>query len=229
MLLVLGPSHVGKTEFAKSLFVNTLDLKIGELPHFPDKMRQFQRLANDGIILVDIRDMEFLARHQHVLQGKYDERVEFASTPGGQCAFRRWLYRVPFVATANYSTANLEYLRAHDWLSKPDNCVVLELREAPVQPSPGPAPQHDGQSVVSPAETMQNWTVADVQVFLKARDLRGLADLCYASGVNGADIASFSLETVAEELRMTPFQAKKLLRARDAFLAGEVGDGRCGR
>ena len=108
-------------------------------------MRQFQRLANDGIILDDIRDMEFLARHQHVLQGKHDARAEFASTPGGQCAFRRWLYRVPFVATANYSTANLKYLRAHDRLSKPVTCVVLELREAPLQPSQGSAPQQDEQ------------------------------------------------------------------------------------
>ena len=229
MLLVLGPSHVGKTEFAKSLFVNALELKIGQLPHFPDKMRLFQRRVFDGIILDDIRDLELLAQHQHVLQGKYDERAEFASTPGGQCAFKRWLYRVPFVATSNYSTANLEYLRTHDFLNKPETCVVLELRQAPVQPVPGSATQQDDRPTLSPAEALQTWTVADVKVFLNARDLRGLADLCSANGVNGADFAGFNLDTVGKELQLTPFQTKKLLNARDAFLAGEVGDGRSGR
>ena len=161
-----------------------------------------------------------------MLQGKYDERAEFASTPGGQCAFKRWLYRVPFGTTANYSTANLEYLRTHDFLNKPENCVVLELRQAPVQPAPGSTSQQDEKPTLSPTEALQTWTVADVKVFLDARDLRGLADLCSANGVNGADFAGFNQDTVGDELRLTPFQTQKLLRARDVFWAGEVGDGR---
>ena len=214
ILLVLGPSYAAKTEWSKSLFNKPLELKIGPLKHFPEKMRLFHRGVHDGIVLDDIRDLEFLAEHQHILQGKYDERAEFASTPGGQRAFRRWLYRVPFVATANYSTANLEYLRTHDWLKKADNCVVVELHRPPVEAPAGPAPLCEGPHVVPPEAALREWSVADVKVFLCARDLRGIADLCFANGVDGADFANFHEDTLAEELKLTPFQAKKLLGAR---------------
>ena len=76
---------------------------------------------------------------------------------------------------------------------------------------------------------MRSWMVADVKTFLSSRDLLGLADICYANGVNGEDLLCFQSSAVAEELRLTPFQAKKLMGARAAFLAGEVGDGRSGR
>ncbi len=173
--------------------------------------------------------MDFIAQHQHVLQGKYDERVEFASTPGGQCAYRRWLYRVPFVATINYSTANLDYLRSHDWLSKAGNCVVVEFDKPPVEPVPGPIALAESEAVVAPLETLRGWSAADLRAFLSSRDLKGLADICDANGVNGEDLASFDLSTAAHDLRLTPFQGRKLLASRDAFLAGEVGDGRRSR
>ena len=76
---------------------------------------------------------------------------------------------------------------------------------------------------------MASWSVSDVKVFLQSRDLRGLADICYVNGVNGDDFSNFQAESVASELHLTPFQAKKLLSVRSAFLAGEVGDGRSGR
>ena len=229
ILLVLGPSFVGKTEWSKSLFKNPLELKVGTLQHFPEKMREFHRGVHDGVVLDDVRDLDFLAQHQHVLQGKYDTRVEFATTPGGQCVYRRWLYRVPFVATVNYSTANLGYLRTHDWLKKKENCVLVEFQQPPVEPPQGLAQLPVSAHQVPPEEAMRSWMVADVKTFLSSRDLLGLADICYANGVNGEDLLCFQSSAVAEELRLTPFQAKKLMGARAAFLAGEVGDGRSGR
>ena len=47
---------------------------------------------------------------------------------------RPWLYRVPFVATMNYSAAHLEYLQTHDWLSKQGNAVVVEFTESAFLP-----------------------------------------------------------------------------------------------
>ena len=47
---------------------------------------------HDGIVLDDIRDMQFLSDHQDVLQCKYDTRVESASTPGGMCAYNKYLH-----------------------------------------------------------------------------------------------------------------------------------------
>ena len=93
-----------------------MDLKIGTLGHFPDKMREFDRHLHDGLVLDDVRDLQFLSDHQDKLQGKYDSQIEFASTPGGTCAYKKYLFAVPTVITINYSTANLQYLATHDWL-----------------------------------------------------------------------------------------------------------------
>ncbi len=130
ILVVKGPSHCGKTEWAKSLFSNPLELKIGCLQHFPDAMREFDRAQHDGLILDDIRDMKFLTDHQHALQGKYDARVEFATTPGGTCAYKKYLYAVPTVATCNYSTANLGFLLSDDWLKHEKNRLILDFPDA---------------------------------------------------------------------------------------------------
>jgi hypothetical protein len=128
ILLVVAPSHKGKTEWAKSLFQSPLLLQVGSLEHFPDTLRTFDRKLHDAIILDDIRDLAFLANAQDKLQGKYDALLEFASTPGGQCKYTKYLFKVPIVATANYSTANLQFLDEHDWLGNPSNRTVVHLQ-----------------------------------------------------------------------------------------------------
>ena len=67
--------------------------------------------------------------HQDKLQGKYDSRVEFATTPGGTCAFRKYLFAIPIAVTVNYSTANLHYLDSHDWLGHEGNRVLVNFPE----------------------------------------------------------------------------------------------------
>ena len=59
-------------------------------------------------------------------EGKYDDVIEFASAPGGQCAFERWLSKVPPVATVNYSTSNLDMLETDDFLSCSKSRVLNE-------------------------------------------------------------------------------------------------------
>ena len=135
LLLVFGASGSGKTEWAKSLFKNALEMKVGALAHFPETMRHFVRHHHDGIILDDVRDLEFLSDNQEKLQGKYDARVEFASTPGGTCSFHKYLFKVPTVVTVNYSTKHLEYLETHDWLSKKANCVVVHWPPPQAEPA----------------------------------------------------------------------------------------------
>ena len=70
--------------------------------------------------------MKFLQAHQEKVQGKYDARVEFASTPGGRCAYPYWLFKVPIVVTVNFSTANLTLLETDDFLGCDANRVVIE-------------------------------------------------------------------------------------------------------
>ena len=132
--VVLGPSNMGKTEWAKSLFQNPLELKVGALTHFPDGMRKFNRKSHDGLVLDDVRDLKFVTDNQDKLQGKYDARVEFASTQGGTCAYRKYLYATPTIVTINFSTANLEYLQSHDWLGKESNRVLINFDSSFLKP-----------------------------------------------------------------------------------------------
>ena len=126
IMIVHGPSFTGKTEWAKTLFKEPLEVKVGALvEYFPESMRRFQRGKHDAIILDDVRDCMFFLKHQEKLQGKYDCMVEFASTPGGQCAYARDLFAIPLVATINNTTANLHLLQSDDWLSNPSNRVLL--------------------------------------------------------------------------------------------------------
>ena len=125
ILVVLGPSRSGKTEWAKSLFSSPLELKVGTLSHFPEGMRSFSRKRHDAVVLDDVRDLAFLANHQEKLQGKYDSLVEFASTQGGTCAYAKDLFAVPIAVTINYSTLNLGFLEDHDWLGNRANRVLV--------------------------------------------------------------------------------------------------------
>ena len=125
ILIVHGPSYSGKTEYANSLFPDCLELKVGALGHFPDGMRAFQRNMHGAIVLDDVRDMAFLVQSQDKLQGKYNCLVEFASTPGGQCAYAKDLFRTPIIVTVNNSTANLQLLATDDWLGNARNRVVV--------------------------------------------------------------------------------------------------------
>jgi len=126
MMIVLGASFSGKTQWANSLFKHPLELTIGTLAQFPEGMRSFNREHHDGLVLDDIRDLEFLASHQDKLQASSHRAIEFAHTPGGTCAYKKYLYKVPVVATVNYSTVNLHYLSTHDWLKQSSNRVVVE-------------------------------------------------------------------------------------------------------
>ena len=127
ILIVFAPSRAGKTEYAKSLFQKPLELKIGQLEFFPDRMREFRRGVHDGIVLDDVRNAEFLVAHQEKLQGKYDGVIEFASTAGGTCAYSKDLFGIPVVATINKSTKNLHLLHTDDWLGKEENRVVVNF------------------------------------------------------------------------------------------------------
>jgi len=42
-----------------------------------------------------------------------------------------------------------------------------------------------------------------------------MVSLLYANGVNGEDLATLMEEMLVQELRMTPFAARKVVRARD--------------
>ena len=86
---------------------------------------------HDGLVLDNIRDLQFIEDNQDKLQGKYDARLEFATTAGGTCAYSKWLFRVPVAVTINFSTRHLEWLVSHDWLSRPGNRALAVVGDFP--------------------------------------------------------------------------------------------------
>ena len=50
-----------------------------------------------------------------------------ATTPGGTCAYKKYLYAAPTVATCNYSTAYLSLVLSDDWLKREKSRVLLEF------------------------------------------------------------------------------------------------------
>ena len=99
-------------------------------------MREFKKNKFDAVILDDVRDLEFAREHQEKLQGKYNAQVPFAPTAGGTCAFKRDLYKVPFVLTVNNSTRNLDFLRSDDFCSKQANVFFLSFGARPGEVPP---------------------------------------------------------------------------------------------
>ena len=74
--------------------------------------------------------------------------------------------------------------------------------------------------MMSRAEQMQSWTVAETGRFLEQHDLAEPAKLARASGVNGADLAQLSIKELSHDIWLSPFAARKVAAARDAFLQG---------
>jgi len=121
---------------AISLFENPLQLQVGSQTYFPEGTREFKRQKFDAVILDDVRDLEFAPEHQERLQGEFNALVLVASTPGGTCAFKRDLYRAPFVLTVNNSTRNLDFLRSDDCCSNNQNVFFLSFGSRPSDEPP---------------------------------------------------------------------------------------------
>ena len=133
VLLVHAPSFAGKSEWAVSLFKHPLYLEIGAQGLWPAGMKQLNREVHDGLVLDDLRDLNFIHENQEKLQGKYNRPVTLFNTPGGELACTVDLYRLPIVFTVNNSTRNLDYLKTHDFCKKKDNVRLLCFRGRPGQ------------------------------------------------------------------------------------------------
>ena len=133
VLVVHAPSFSGKSEWAASLFKHPLYLEIGALGLWPPGMKGLDRSVHDGLVLDDLRDLEFIHANQEKLQSKYDRPVTLFNTPGGELACTVDLYRLPIVFTINNSTKNLHFLETHDFCSKRTNVRVLCFRGRPGQ------------------------------------------------------------------------------------------------
>ena len=67
---------------------------------------------------------------------------------------------------------------------------------------------------------MRSWSIGALADFFVKRDMEGPAQQLRAQGVAGADMVASTLDLLKQDLRLSAFTAKKLLRIRDAFLDG---------
>ena len=132
------------------------------------------------------------------------------------------MYSYPFtlcrravVATFDLSATNLPLLKTDHWLSDSRNVLLLHLTE----------PAWDGghgtksSAPMDPKETMAAWTVDALAKFLESEDLHGPAAAFRTSGVSGSDFLAWTdANSLATDLRLTPFAARKLLACRAKFL-----------
>ena len=82
--------------------------------------------------------------------------------------------------------------------------------------STNPLPRSD------PRTLMQGWSVSQAVAFLHSVDLDGAAEVCHHNGVSGDDLLTMTAATLTGDLRVSPFLAKKMLRARDCYLDAAV-------
>ena len=69
-------------------------------------------------------------------------------------------------------------------------------------------------------EAMEAWCVQDVGNLLRHADLQGPAARRQANNVSGEDPFELCAERLRDDLKMTPFAARKVVQARNAFLHG---------
>jgi hypothetical protein len=118
------------------------------------------------------------------------------------------------VATINRSTRNLHFLEGHDYISKPQNCLVLRLTEPPFEHEgagnvrdPPPLPCSDGES--GQARCLRMWTPAEVGKFFEEHDMPNAARTFVRNDVSGVDLDAMTQELLVQDLGMSPFLAKK--------------------
>ena len=172
-------------------------------------------------MLDDVRDLSFLVRHQHVFQAKYQKMTEFGHTPGGVCSYSLYLYKTPFIITANFSTKNLHLLDTDDFLSKHDNCRVYRLTESPFEEreaAEASVPELAAAPAPTAATLMGSWSVSATAHWLEKKDLLAAADAARNNGFCGADLLEAEENMLVTDLRLTPFLARKIIKARDDFL-----------
>ena len=75
------------------------------------------------------------------------------------------------------------------------------------------------QQALGRLDEMKTWSAKTVTGFLEQADLVGPAKLLFQSGVNGADLIEFRIQELVDDLRLSAFAARKVLKARDDFLS----------
>lgn len=221
ILAVVGGTNLGKSLLAADVLqrVGTvlglegfLEVTV-EDDSFLD-LTDFDIRRHAGVLFDGVNDALVLKHNREVLQGR-PKVCKAGRSPTMRFSSLYTLCRRAVVVTFDLSAANLHMLDTDHWLADEKNVIQLKLT-APAWVSPGAMVA----APLPPRSIMGGWSVAGVVSFAHARDLAGPATALFASGVNGTDLLDMTGGVLVDEVRVTPFAARKILAARDAFLAG---------
>jgi len=220
---------VGGTNLGKSILVANVLKGVGDLLGVPSflevtvegdsflDLTDFDVRFHAGVLLDGIGDASVLKANREVLQGR-PKLCKAGRSPTMRFSTAYSLHHRAVVATFDLSAANLHLFDSDHWLSNSKNVVCLRLTVpawTTSSLSPPPSPQPDERQ-----EQMRTWSASGVVSWALAQDLEGPSAVLFASSVNGADLLEMTAEVLVKEVRLAPFAASKVLRARDTFLAG---------
>ena len=220
ILAIVGGTNLGKSILAadvlkrvgKCLNVPSFLEVIVEGDSFLD-LTDFDVRCHAGVLLDGVGNVEILKSNREVLQGRA-KLCKAGRSPTMRFSTMYSLHRRAVVASFDLSADNLHLLDSDHWLSNPSNVVCLKLT-SPAWVQPGEVPQELRENR---AQQMRSWPVSGVVAFAKARDLEGPAATLFASGVTGADLVETSEGLLVHEVRLTPFAAAKVIRAREGVV-----------
>ena len=227
ILVIVGGTNSGKSLLAADV-LRRICLVVG-CPTFLEvtvegdgalDLSRYDLRDHGGVLFDGVGDVATLWRHREVLQGR--PKITY----GGRSATMMFAYpytlaRRAVVATFDLTATNLHLLRTNHWLKESSNVCLVRLSAAAwIDPNPGsvvPRPR------LSPRSIVAAWTTEEVALFFSQQDADGLGSTLRSNAVNGRDLLAFtSWMDLQQELHMTPFASKKILRLRDAFLNGLV-------
>ena len=220
MLVIVAATNMGKSMLAEHTLVRIAG-KLG-LPGFVEvtvegddslDFSDYDHRLHSGILLDGVADALLLKTNRETLQGR-PKKAKGGRSKTMKFSYPFTLSRRAVIVTMDLSATNLDMFRTDHWLSDPKNVTLLRLS----QPCYGSDTYADASVPMDRRTLLSSWSVADVVSFLNAKDLSGPATQLHSSGVNGSDLLDMSREVLQESVRLTPFAARKVMEARDAFL-----------
>ena len=225
VLLIVGGTNLGKSMLGGAVLKKVAGILGLQKKEFLEvtvegdghlDLADFDLTVHAGVLLDGVADALMLKKVRESLQGRPKAQK------GARSATMRHAYAYTFarraiVATMDLSADNLHMLYTDHWLSDPRNVKVLRLTAPSWQD--GDEAAAAPQQALGRLDEMKTWSAKTVTGFLEQADLVGPAKLLFQSGVNGADLIEFRIQELVDDLRLSAFAARKVLKARDDFLS----------
>lgn len=226
LLLIVGGTNLGKSMLGGSVLQKVagvlelpkkefLEVTVEEDGHLD--LAEFDLQAHGGVLLDGVADALLLKKFRESLQGR-PKVLKGARSATMKHAYAYTFARRAIVATMDLSADNLHLLHTDHWLSDPRNVKVLRLTGPSWQNGDDDAAA--AQQAPSRHDEMTAWSAKTVAGFFEQADLSGPAKVLFHNGVNGVDLTTLCDRALVDDLGMSSFAARKVLRARDDFLAG---------